>query len=93
MLKKQSMQINGSDYSIETGSWAKQAGGTIILRWNNMVTMANATAAKDAREDQDFFPLTIDYREKFYAAGKMPGGFIKREGRPSVRRHRTMTSW
>ncbi len=83
MFVKESLNINGQEYSLETGKWAKQAGGTVILRWGKIVLMANATAAHEAREGQDFFPLTIDYREKFYAAGQIPGGFIKREGRPS----------
>ena len=83
MLIKESLSINDREYSVESGVWAKQAGGTSILRWGDTVIMANATAAKEAREGVDFFPLTIEYREKFYSVGSIPGGFIKREGRPS----------
>ena len=83
MLIKESLSINDREYSVESGVWAKQASGTSILRWGDTVIMANATAAKEAREGVDFFPLTIEYREKFYSVGSIPGGFIKREGRPS----------
>ena len=83
MLIKESLSVNNREYSIESGLWAKQAGGTAILRWGDIVIMANATAAKEAREGVDFFPLTIEYREKFYSVGSIPGGFIKREARPS----------
>lgn len=83
MLIKESLSINDREYSVESGVWARQAGGTAILRWGDTVIMANATAAKEAREGVDFFPLTIEYREKFYSVGSIPGGFIKREGRPS----------
>lgn len=79
----QSIQVQGKEYTLETGKWAKQANGSVILRWGKLVLMANATAASKAQEGADFFPLTVDYREKFYAAGKIPGGYIKREGRPS----------
>lgn len=79
----QSIQVRENDYSLETGKWARQANGSVVLRWGKLVLMANATAASKAQEGADFFPLTVDYREKFYAAGKIPGGYIKREGRPS----------
>lgn len=83
MLQKEVIQVRGKEYSFETGVWARQAGGSILLRWGKLVIMANATAAKQANEALDFFPLTVEYREKFYSTGKIPGGFIKREGRPS----------
>jgi len=82
MFHIEKLTIRDTDYSIESGKWAKQAGGSIVLRFGKLVLMANATAAKEMREDQHFFPMTVDYREKFYAAGQIPGGFIKREGRP-----------
>lgn len=85
MLQKETLKIRDSEYSFETGVWARQAGGSIVLRWGKLVLMANATSAKDFNEDLDFFPLTIEYREKFYAAGRIPGGFIKREARPTER--------
>ena len=69
--------------SIETGKVAKQATASTIVRYGDTVVMANVTAAKQAKPDIDFFPLTVNYQEKFYAAGKIPGGFFKREGRPT----------
>tara|TARA_B100000700_G_scaffold315399_1_gene403400 strand:- start:1504 stop:3573 length:2070 start_codon:yes stop_codon:yes gene_type:complete len=68
---------------IETGKVAKQATASTIVRYGDTVVMANVTAAKDAKTDQDFFPLTVSYQEKYYAAGKIPGGFFKREARPT----------
>ncbi len=76
-------QLLDSEYSFETGKWAKQANGSVILRWKNIVLMSNATSKKEAKGGVDFFPLTVDYREKYYAAGEFVGGFNKREGRPS----------
>lgn len=78
-----SIEVQGVSYSLESGKWAKQANGSVILRWGKLMLMANATAAKKAMEGVDFFPLTVDYREKFYASGHIPGGFFKREGRPT----------
>ncbi len=68
---------------IETGKVAKQATASTIVRYGETVVMANVTAAKEPKIDQDFFPLTVSYQEKYYAAGKIPGGFFKREGRPT----------
>tara|TARA_B100001029_G_scaffold85751_1_gene70425 strand:- start:4002 stop:6071 length:2070 start_codon:yes stop_codon:yes gene_type:complete len=68
---------------IETGKVAKQATASTIVKYGDTVVMANVTAAKEPKLDQDFFPLTVSYQEKFYAAGKIPGGFFKREGRPT----------
>src|SRR3954471_19956556 len=76
--------IGGKTLSIETGRLAKQASGAVVVRVGDMLTLV-ATVAGPGREGLDFFPLTVDYREKVYAAGKFPGGFIKREGRPSTR--------
>ena len=70
--------------SIETGRLAKQATGAVVVRVGDTMTLV-ATVAGPGREGLDFFPLTVDYREKVYAAGKFPGGFIKREGRPSTK--------
>ena len=68
---------------IETGKVAKQATASTIVRYGDTVVMANVTAAKEPKTDIDFFPLTVSYQEKYYAAGKIPGGFFKREGRPT----------
>ena len=68
---------------IETGKVAKQATASTIVRYGDTVVMANVTAAKEPKTDIDFFPLTVSYQEKYYAAGKIPGGFFKREARPT----------
>lgn len=75
--------INGRTLTIETGEIAKQANGSAVVRYGDTMVFAAATAALEDRDGLDFFPLTVDYRERTYAAGKIPGGFIKREGRPS----------
>src|SRR5437588_4978487 len=80
------VQLSGGKcLSFETGKLAKQAHGSAIVRTNGNVVMATATANQEPREGIDFFPLTVDYREYTYAGGRIPGGFIKREGRPSER--------
>src|SRR3954468_21931114 len=76
--------IGGKTLSIETGRLAKQASGAVVVRVGETLTLV-ATVAAPGREGLDFFPLTVDYREKTYAAGKFPGGFIKREGRPTTK--------
>src|ERR1051325_8389984 len=80
-----SAQIGDRELSIETGKLAKQADGAVIVRYGETVVLVTACAARQPREGLDFFPLTVDYRENFYAAGKIPGGFFKREGKPSER--------
>ena len=75
----------GKKISFETGSWAKQAHGSAVVRSGENVVLATACANPEPREGIDFFPLTVDYREYTYAGGRIPGGFIKREGRPSER--------
>ena len=69
--------------TLETGEIARQASGAVIVKMDDTVLLVSAVAAKSAREGQDFFPLTVDYQEKFYAGGRIPGGFFKREGRPT----------
>ena len=69
--------------TLETGEVARQASGAVIVNVDDTVLLVTAVAAKSAREGQDFFPLTVDYVEKFYAGGRIPGGFFKREGRPT----------
>ena len=73
----------GKSIHFETGKLAKQAHGSCVVRIGENVVLATACANPDPREGIDFFPLTVDYREYTYAAGRIPGGFIKREGRPS----------
>src|SRR5215472_10995959 len=75
----------GKRISFETGNWAKQAHGSAVVRSGENVILATACANPEPREGIDFFPLTVDYREYTYAGGRIPGGFIKREGRPSER--------
>jgi len=77
------IEVKGKSLYIETGRFARQADGSVIVRYGDTVVLATAVAAKQPRQNIDFFPLTIDYQEKAYAAGKIPGGFFKREGRPS----------
>ena len=80
---KKEINWNGNKLSIETGKIARQANGSIILRCGDTVILATAVAAKKANPDTDFFPLTVNYQEKYYAAGKIPGGYFKREARPT----------
>ncbi len=77
------IDLNGSTVSLETGKIAKQAGGSVVVRAGDSVVLVTATSAEKPKPGASFFPLTVDYREYTYAAGKFPGGFIKREGRPS----------
>ncbi|MEG0415776.1 MAG: polyribonucleotide nucleotidyltransferase [Erysipelothrix sp.] len=79
----------GRSLSVETGEIAKQAGGSVLVRYEDTAVLSAATASKKAK-DIDFFPLTVTYEEKLYAVGKIPGGFLRREGRPSE--HATLTS-
>ncbi len=84
MLKqKHSISIDELGITIETGTLAKQANGSVTVKLGDTIVFVAATAANSTRPDQDWFPLMVDYREKFSAAGKFPGGFFKREGRPS----------
>ncbi|MEO7000774.1 MAG: polyribonucleotide nucleotidyltransferase, partial [Ktedonobacterales bacterium] len=75
--------LGGHAFSIETGRVAEQAGGAVLVRYGETVVLGTATASSNPREGIDFFPLTVDVEERLYAVGKIPGGFIKREGRPS----------
>ena len=77
------MELSGRKLIVENGKLAKQANGAVLVRYGDTVVLVTATASAEPREGVDFFPLTVDYEEKMYAAGKIPGGFIKREGRPS----------
>lgn len=84
-MAKQTVEIefSGRKLSIETGRMAKQANGSVLVRSGDTIVLVTAVAAKSAKEGQDFFPLTVNYQEKAYAGGKIPGGFFKREARPS----------
>ncbi|MBT5956787.1 MAG: polyribonucleotide nucleotidyltransferase, partial [Candidatus Marinimicrobia bacterium] len=82
MIRK-TMELSGRTLTLETGRMAKQASGSILLTYGETVLLATATANKEAGEDRGFMPLSVEYREKFYAAGRIPGGFFKREARPS----------
>src|SRR5881296_2541894 len=77
-----SLDINGGPFSIETGKVAKQADGAVVVRCGGTMVLATCVAAKTAKEAQDFFPLTVEYRERAYAGGRIPGGYFKREGAP-----------
>ena len=81
--KVYSMELAGKTLTIETGKYCEQAGGSAFVRVGDAVVMVNATVAKSARDGVDFLPLSIEFEEKMYAVGKIPGGYIKREGRPS----------
>ena len=83
MISTVEMPIAGRVLSIETGRLAEQAGGAVLVRYGDTVILATATGSAAPREGIDFFPLTVDVEERMYAAGKIPGGFIKREGRPT----------
>jgi polyribonucleotide nucleotidyltransferase len=80
-----SVEIGGKEISFETGKIAKQADGAVLVRSGDTVVLGTAQGRTEAREGADFFPLTIDVEERMYAAGKIPGGFFKREGRPTER--------
>lgn len=82
---KKSIITGGKEISIETGKLAKQADGAVVLRMGDTMILATVVAAKEAKEGVDFLPLTVDYKEKFAAAGRIPGGFFRREARPSER--------
>ncbi|HEU5299162.1 MAG TPA: polyribonucleotide nucleotidyltransferase, partial [bacterium] len=80
-----SVEVGGRSLSFETGLLARQAGAAVVARYGETVVLVTATASEQPREGIDFFPLTCDFEEKMYAAGKIPGGFFKREGRPGER--------
>ena len=83
MIHKASTTIGSRELSIETGKLAKQAHGSVQVRYGDTVVLVSACSNKKPRENASFFPLTVDYRENYYAAGRIPGGFFKREGKPS----------
>ena len=83
MVHTVEIDLHGRKITLETGKVAKQAHGSVIVRSGDSVVLVSACANEEPKPGASFFPLTVDYREYTYAAGKFPGGFIKREGRPS----------
>src|SRR5689334_20300047 len=83
MYIRESVEIGGKELSIETGKLAKQAGGSILIRYGDTIVLVTAVANQGVREGIDFLPLTCEYSEKTFSAGKIPGGYFKREGRPT----------
>ncbi|MEW6087573.1 MAG: polyribonucleotide nucleotidyltransferase [bacterium] len=84
-MQRKELKLGNSSLIIEVGHLAKQANGAAMVKYGDTVVLTTAVMAKEARKDIDFFPLTVEYREKAYAAGKIPGGFFKREGRPTTK--------
>src|SRR5262245_17384072 len=82
-MHRQEIQINDTPLSFETGKYAKQADGAVVVRMGDSAVLVTACAAATPREGIDFLPLTVDYKEYTYASGRIPGGFFKREGKPS----------
>ena len=83
MIKTYETELAGRKLTIETGRIAELANGSVMVRYGDTVVMVNVTAAKEPKEGVDFFPLSVDYEEKLYAVGKIPGSFTKREGKPT----------
>ncbi|MDD3633256.1 MAG: polyribonucleotide nucleotidyltransferase, partial [Candidatus Cloacimonetes bacterium] len=81
---KRELEFCGRRLYIETGRMAKQANGSVFIRYGDTSILVTATMGKEPSEEQDFFPLTVDYVEKMYASGKIPGGFFKREAKPTT---------
>jgi polyribonucleotide nucleotidyltransferase len=90
MAQKVELEFAGKTLSLENGRVAKQADGAVLIKYAETVILVTVVAAKEPKPDVDFLPLTVDYQERYYAAGKIPGGFFKREGRPGERE--TLTS-
>src|SRR2546422_8806637 len=82
-MQTRELTIGHQTLRLETGKLAKQAGGSVVVRYGDSVVLVTACRAASAREGIDFLPLTVDYREYTYASGRIPGGFFKREGKPS----------
>ncbi|MFP4518486.1 MAG: polyribonucleotide nucleotidyltransferase, partial [Oceanicaulis sp.] len=92
MFDKQTETIEwaGRTLTLETGRMARQADGAVLATYGETTVLATAVAQKDVKPGMDFFPLTVNYQEKYFAAGKIPGGYFKREGRPTDKE--TLTS-
>src|SRR5271157_4990985 len=89
-IHREELDWCGRKLVLETGRVARQADGAVLATWGETTVLATVVAAKEAKSGQDFFPLTVNYQEKAFAAGRIPGGYLKREGRPSDRE--TLTS-
>src|SRR6201995_5429833 len=89
-IKRKTLEWGGKTLTLETGRMARQADGSVLATYGETMVLATAVFAKSAKPGQDFFPLTVNYQEKFYAAGKIPGSFPRREGAPSQKE--TLTS-
>lgn len=87
---KKSIQFGAHTLTLETGEIARQADGAVLVSYGDTAVLVTVVGRHDVKAGQDFFPLTVDYQEKTYAAGKIPGGFFKREARPSEKE--TLTS-
>jgi polyribonucleotide nucleotidyltransferase len=85
MERNVSIELGGRDLSIETGKLAKQANGAVAVRYGETIVLVTAVCSDEERKNIDFIPLTVNYLEMTFAAGRIPGGFFKREGRPSDR--------
>src|SRR5689334_14758510 len=83
MYIKESVEIGGRPLTIETGKMAKQADGSVVVRYGDAMVLVTACGGKEPRPGMDFLPLTVEYSEKTSSAGKIPGGYFKREGRPT----------
>ena len=83
MFKIYETELAGRKLTIETGKFAMQANGSVVVRYGETTVMTNVTAAKEAQDDIDFFPLSVDYEEKLYSVGKIPGSYNRREGKPA----------
>ena len=83
MFKSYSMELAGRTLTLETGKMAGLANGSVLVRYGDTAVIVNVTASKKPREGIDFFPLSVDYEERLYSVGKIPGSFLKREGKPS----------
>ena len=83
MMFSKEVEVGGKIISIETGRFAKQSNGSVMVRCGDSMVLVTAVASPEARLDVDFFPLSVEYKERSFAAGKFPGGFFKREGKPT----------
>jgi len=90
MFLKQAINLGGREFTLETGRIAKQADGAVLVRQGETIVLVTAVSARQPKENASFFPLTVDYREYGYAAGRIPGGYFKREGRPTEKEVLTM---
>jgi polyribonucleotide nucleotidyltransferase len=89
-VQKESFEWGGRTLTLETGKMARQADGAVLATYGETIVLATVVAARSPKEGIDFFPLTVNYQERYYAAGKIPGGYFKRERAPTERE--TLTS-